>query len=255
MRDHMFHVHPAPPFPGEIKKANKLYEQITKISNEENQYLNPDIWQELPFPFIGEIPRERFHVVGRTFSYMGRKKFSELHQAFGDLSMNGFRKLLLFGTMGFGKSHIVAALVCFLLRQGKRVVFLPDCKAMLEDPVEYLQAALLLAMHGDAEAQHRVTCARSADELTQFCKSHGEDLLFIVDQFNAFDADQLDSATATLKKSVAQDLVIKSSIRSVILKTASANNATSREDHTKQTHNKKLKWFGGLSPVAVAFCC
>ena len=56
-----------------------------------------------------------------------------------ELRLTKTRKLLLHGTAGFGKSHIVAALVCLLIKQGRLVVYLPDCKVMLKDRVDYLR--------------------------------------------------------------------------------------------------------------------
>jgi hypothetical protein len=239
-----------PPSTDEIKKASDLYEQISAISDDEKQYANPSAWQQLPFPFIGKVPSDRFDVQEKgTFAFMGRENFPELREAFAALGGFKPRELLLFGTMGFGKSHIVAALVCLLLRKGKRVVFLPDCKAMLSDPVEYVKLALLLALHGDDTAQSDVANLRSSEDLQQFCKSRGTEMLFIVDQFNAFDSDSNDSDDAAQKKATAKAIILKASTQTVILKTASANNATAREAQSKQMHHVKLKWFGGFSEV------
>lgn len=44
-------------------------------------------------------------------------------------------------TMGYGKSHILAALACLLSRLKCHVVLIPDCKQMVLDPLSYIQSA------------------------------------------------------------------------------------------------------------------
>ena len=58
--------------------------------------------------------------------------------------------LLLTGLLGFGQIlHI--ALVCLLIKEGKRVVYLPDAKAFATVIVSYMKHALLLAYSSDQE--------------------------------------------------------------------------------------------------------
>ncbi|KAF8431713.1 hypothetical protein BGX38DRAFT_1177614 [Terfezia claveryi] len=51
----------------------------------------------------------------------------------------------LHGTQGSGKSHILAALTCLLMKKGHRVVYIPDCRALILDLFRYLQFSLILA--------------------------------------------------------------------------------------------------------------
>lgn len=47
------------------------------------------------------------------------------------------------------ESHMLAALACLLTKDGRRVVYLPDCRSMLRGPEWYLRSALLLAFADD----------------------------------------------------------------------------------------------------------
>lgn len=76
---------------------------------------------------------DRFSIKQGTFQYMPREKFEALAKEIGNLSRTAYRKLFVYGTIGYGKSHILAAMTCFLIRQGKRVVYLPDCRAMIKN--------------------------------------------------------------------------------------------------------------------------
>jgi len=58
------------------------------------------------------------------------------------------------GTVGAGKSHLLAALTCLLMRQGMLVVFIPDCNDLLADPARYFTAGLEFAYGSKVPWQH-----------------------------------------------------------------------------------------------------
>ena len=45
------------------------------------------------------------------------------------------RRIYVYGSMGYGKSHMLAALACLLVKQNERVIYFPDCRSMLESPL------------------------------------------------------------------------------------------------------------------------
>lgn len=105
--------------------------------NDLDDHSNPAEMIELPFPYRGcRYPYQRFHLAQNSdFSYMGRREFKRLS---GDISrliefpwMTTHRELYLYGTLGYGKSYLLAAVVCFLIQRGMNVVYLPDCRALL----------------------------------------------------------------------------------------------------------------------------
>ena len=112
--------------------------------NDLGDYSNPAKMIKLPFPYRGcQYPYERFHLVQNSdFSYMGRREFKQLSDVISRLAefpwMTTYRELYLYGTLGYEKPYLLAAIVCFLIQRGKNVVYSPDCRALLEKPVRYI---------------------------------------------------------------------------------------------------------------------
>jgi hypothetical protein len=50
---------------------------------------------------------------------------------------SGRKELYIQGTMGYGTSHLIWALVCYLMKLGERVIYVPDCKSLTADPFKY----------------------------------------------------------------------------------------------------------------------
>ena len=126
---------------------------LDSASNQLDDYCNPNLLQNLPFPFMGEVPNDRFSLDDDRFRLYGCQQFREIYNATKSLKYRGTRMYYLHETLGSGKSHILAALTYLLMKEGHRVVYLPDCRALLRDVFGYLQFALVLAYHGASEDQ------------------------------------------------------------------------------------------------------
>ena len=224
------------------------------------KYSNPEGILRIPFPFLGfPKPTDRFAIndENASFDYMGREKFAEVLAEIGALGPYKYRALYVYGTIGYGKSHILAAMTCLLLQQGKRVVYLPDCRAMAADFLEYIKSGLLLAF-GDSEShQLRIQKCGSADEIISFCKRIVLDdrirLYFIVDQLNAPDKDN----EGTNKDEVSNDveLHIRASLNRImyehfVIESASASYQSAMHMKQKQLSKVKLSLMGGFSEVS-----
>jgi hypothetical protein len=126
--------------------------------------------------------------------------------------------------MGYGKSHILAALACLLRRRGDRVIYLPDCRQMLVDPVLYGKSALLCAFSDQHSSTKRDTIQSlsSSDEILDFCWGLG--LYVIADQINALEEEDRDTDKIpnTEKRSLSS-LLRKLSIGNIMITCASAN--------------------------------
>ena len=115
-----------------------------------DQFSDPTFEHMLPFPFISSEAPVRFKLVEENWKYVGRTKFKELVQELKEVQESkNHPTLWLYGTQGYGKSHLLAALVCHLIARDERVIYIPDCRALLEDSVEYLQATMLFAWADD----------------------------------------------------------------------------------------------------------
>jgi hypothetical protein len=102
--------------------------------------------------------------------------------------------------MGYGKSHLLAALVCLLIKEGKCVIYIPDCAALVMKPIVTLRAALLPVFSGEPKIIEKIM---AADGVTQFIRiiQDYEDgrLYFVIDQANALDMAATTNRQAELR--------------------------------------------------------
>jgi hypothetical protein len=215
----------------------------------------------LPFPFLGgSYPKERFLLKGHCFRYMGREKFAAFQEEIRDFEEDdGYRKLYLYGTIGYGKSYMLAALACLLIKEGKRVVFLPDCRALLEDHGRYLTSALLLCFGDSPEEQWEVDgCEQDPDALRKLSRQlsrQGVQLYFIIDQYNAFDSEEenKDDIGNARKTRVAEWLNEVTSGHCTI-KSASANYKAAMHMQQKHTNEINVVVYGGFTEARSPPC-
>jgi len=140
-------------------------------------------------------------------------------------------------------------MACLLLRKGRKIVFLPDCKMMLHDPVDYFRSALLLTYAAEPAVQAQVACLGTVEGVISFCKRH-HDLTYIIDQFNALEQDmKKDDAETLEKKAIARRLIDHATFDRALVKAASANNFTARVIHDKQLNMNIQTLFGGMTQV------
>ena len=51
----------------------------------------------------------------------------------------------MYGTLGYGKSYILAAVVCLLRKQGRHVLYIANCDALEDDFDQVLANELVMA--------------------------------------------------------------------------------------------------------------
>ena len=158
--------------------------------------------------------------------------------------------------MGYGKSHILAALACLLIRKGERVVYIPDWRAMLRRPLTYLQHAFLMAFPDTDSAvyTHWVSRCATYEELISLCDHYrgmkGQ-LCFIVDQFYAFDEESSgDDYVTNENQKQLLTVVNELSAQHILITSASANHRTAKHMAAKQTDDQKIALLGGMTPVS-----
>lgn len=245
-----------------IAQYQELLSRIKKEApTDPTEYSNPGKIMTIPFPYLGPIvPTERFSLTtDKSFHYMGREKFAEALTMINSFEIpNGDKVLYIYGSIGYGKSHILAAMACLLIQQGKRVVYLPDCRAMLADFLSYLQAGLLLAFGDSKHYQRRIQGFKRRTDIIDFCKHismRNIRLYFIVDQLNALDEEHSnDDINANLKKNSTIDSLGKIVYNHFVIKSASANHKSAIHMMEKQTNELKISLFGGLTKVWKFLC-
>jgi hypothetical protein len=163
-----------------------------ELSNAAVQLSSPAIQIKLPFPFIDPNLPERFNYNGdhRYWNYMGREKFTELLDAVKELETTTWQGYLFYGTIGYGRSHLLAALTCYLITAGKRVIYIPDCRACAWNPVPYFRAAMLLAWGGpdDSVIRESIMALDTMKAMAKFFKERSN-ILFILDHVNILERD------------------------------------------------------------------
>jgi len=237
-----------------IGQLERYHEMLLGVQSDPDWYSKPCNCDWLPFPFNYPRIPERFSLKNDHFEYMGREKFQEAYNKVSSLTLTGLSSLYIYGTMGYGKSYILAALTCLLYRQGKRVVFIPDCRAMLANPLVYIKCALLCAFANPSlkEERQQIRACTSLCELDAFSHSlYGTTLYFIVDQVNALEKSPYNTDTISDNdKNAGQTLINSLSSGNFLITSASANYQTARRMTQKQTGEKKMSLVGGMSNVS-----
>jgi len=162
---------------------------------------NPQAESVFPFPFIGLAMPDRFKLSEENWGYLlrsghkeswqysGRRKFKELVQKLKNVQDSEVHNIVwLYGIQGCGKSHLLAVLVCCLIGEDERVVYIPDCRELLKNPVGYVRAAMLFAWATDITTQEEIMILDTLDEIEDFFMSQNK-VLFVVDQLDAFNSD------------------------------------------------------------------
>lgn len=233
-----------------------LYDEIMKIDDTVEHYWDPQIVTTLPWPSISNAPnRFSIHSAGEigTFDYMGRVKFKEIYTDFRALGekKHQAKSLFVYGTMGYGKSHILTAIACVLTRRGHRVVYIPDCAGMLEDLETVIKESVLMAFGRDDALDKQIReeiMYMSFEELERWLQDYPGTLWYIVDQMNALDFTSPDTFPQSLKFRFIE-FFHKVKLRQPHLTSASANYVEGQNRAGKQNARKRINLFGGLTQV------
>jgi len=186
---------------------------------------------------------------------MGREVFQEVYDKAHLLKLRSeYTKLYIHGTMGYGKSYILAALACLLYREGKQVVFIPDCRALLGQSIPYIKSALLCTFADPSleKQRDRIRACTSEEEINTFCHSLDDTLYFIVDQINAFDVSPANMDVIwDDEKKACSSFITRLCLGNLSIASASANYETALHMDQKQTNELKTAMMGGMRDVSL----
>lgn len=247
------YVYPHPLF-GTVA-LNLLHKRLQRIDPDNRLYSDPCNMIHFPFPFIGsQLPSDRFDFdFGEYyFEYMGRTAFSTVMDTVKELKIGGFSRLYIQGTMGYGKSHILAAIAGLLSRDGKRVVYLPDSRELVANTMRYMRTALLCAFADpdSSDMRDEIRALESKDSIIAFCEKH-QDVYFIIDQMSALDFEETNGdAVVNTEKAAVRVLLDNLTSGQYRITSASANHQTAMHMASKQRGEKKLALMGGMSEVS-----
>ena len=216
---------------------------------------NPTFDTKLPFPFVGQIVPSRFQVNGkdneRDWFYMGREEFANLVKDFERIRSDPQRSALtIYGTRGYGKSHLLTALVCYLAAREEKVVYIPDCREFMRQPVPYIIAAILFAWADDKSEQLKIMALDTQEKINMFFQGK-KDVVFVIDQTNALEEEKGDVQPTINKKAQLRDWLqgIQATGKAVL--SSSANNHSILNGALKQSSNEVMPVYGGLTKVGL----
>jgi hypothetical protein len=217
------------------------------------QLSNPAFQTKLPFPFVGAAIPGRFKPNTKNghdeWFYTGRERFTELLERLQDmLRRSDLGAFWVYGTRGYGKSHLLAALVCHLSAGRERVVYIPDCRECYQDPIPYLQAAMLFAWADDDNMQREILCQNTWEEINGLFKGC-KNVIFVIDEMNALEVLGTNDADADEKKDLHRWLNKFRKGHKAVL-SCSANYQTYLRQVLKKTSESTMHVNGGLTPVS-----
>ena len=237
------------------ERRKRIREMITDFTSSSDQHSNsvdplpgavdqlsdPTFERTLPFPFVGSEAPVRFKVIEGNWQYVGRTKFKELLQELKKVQESEvYSTLWLYGTQGYGKSHLLAALVCYLAAQDETVVYISDCRALIEDPVEYVRAAMLFAWADDITIQKEILTLNTLEEIENFFMSK-RNVIFVIDQMNALEKEKGEKLSAWIKRFTFRNKKVHSSF---------PNNTDYHEQAENENQHSFLHVYGGLTEVS-----
>ncbi|KAN0085152.1 hypothetical protein V8E54_001619 [Elaphomyces granulatus] len=77
-----------------------------------------------------------------------------------------------------------------------KVIYIPDCRELMKDPVSYVIAAMLFAWERN---QRRVMALKALEDINVFVKGQ-QDVILVVDQLNALEKEDDDDEPVTKRK-------------------------------------------------------
>lgn len=131
---------------------------------------------------------------------MGRKRFKAIYDAIDSLikepavSSRESRSLTVYGPAGSGKSCILAALACLLVKQGKFVVYIPNCEALaVGNPTALFKEILSVTFYPAYQAQ--INAIRSIADFEGFLAGFDDgDIICIADDLHELDSKSHDDS-------------------------------------------------------------
>ena len=129
------------------------------------------------------------------------------------------------------------------------LAYLPDCRAMLAEPLEYIRKALVFAFICDASELEYILACETVESLADFCVKYQDigQLYFIVDQQDALDPEP-DKVEDSTKEDLRKVLRLMTAGH-ISMTSASANQKTHKHILTKQTGEEMVPLLGGMTSV------
>jgi hypothetical protein len=181
---------------------------------------------------------------------MGRSVFPQLLDAIQrSIDDEETLPINVYGTKGFGKSHVIAATVLLLMKEGEHsVLFLPQARDMADKgPTEYLRRAALLTFADNADVASKLLDCATVDHLIEELQEHS--FILVSDQMNSLEESV---KIAEAQKNETSTVIRKLGEKVLHIRGFSANNETAQVFAHTQRSQIDLTWFGGFDDAEFA---
>ncbi|RPB23652.1 hypothetical protein L211DRAFT_849639 [Terfezia boudieri ATCC MYA-4762] len=240
---------------GRKTRFHVLLKQIKEQTPDAAELSNPKEGFSLPFPFCGSRrPTDRFSWdQGGRFLYYGREVFEDVLSKVMELGEYGYQELYISGSLGWGKSYLLGALVCYLMKIGKRVVYAPDARWLNGECFRYLQDCLHLTFADDSHILQVLRQCQDLQDLQIFANDVAESgitLYIFLDQANALDDDSAGRAPVSVRAEVSLFLA-RFSYKHILIQSASGNFKMADLARLAQENVAKMYMNGGLTEILI----
>lgn len=240
-----------------MRKYQEHLERIKQSNCTPKSMCNPNKSLKMPYPYLGpNRPQDRFiwHNDG-TFLYHGRKAFAVVLDRVKAMKIsggNGYKELYIQGTMGYGKSHLICALVCYLIKSGEYVIYAPDCKSLTADPFKYLRDSFRLAFADSPEVVQMLGGCLGMQDLEALAERIAElgiRMYVFIDQANALDAGS-GGRTSSKSREKLMESLSRMTYSHFFIQSASANFEMAAQARFTQEQVDKLELYGGYDDAS-----
>ena len=215
----------------------------------------PIVLSKLIYRFLSSVSqlrtdsRNMTEIVG---FYVGREKFTELLDKFEEIREDAvYTDPMIYGTNGYGKSHLLAALVCYSTSREPKVVYIPDCRTFFKDPVAHMKSAMLFAWADDESEQQNIMALTTQEEIYEFFRLH-EDAIFVIDQLNALEGEKDEEIILTDKVQIRGWLKrLREPAGYKAILSSSPNNSSIHEGVSRQSTDEIMYVYGGFTRVSL----
>ena len=147
-----------------------------------------------------------------------------------------------------GSLNLLVTLICYLAAQDERVVYIPDCREWLRNPVKSILVAMLFAWADDITTQKKIMTLNTEDEIETFIKRQ-KNVIVVVDQLNAL-TESNGSSEQIKKRGQLHSWLMGLTSKHTAVFSSSANYTEFLQQSKRQTTNLVVPVYGGLERVS-----
>jgi hypothetical protein len=229
-----------------------LYDSIGNLSSiGKDEHIDPSKKHTLPFLSIYWTQNDRFKVKKEGYVlYLGREKFLEIEERIEEnFKVPSYtERIYVYATIGYGKSHILAAVACYLMSRRDclvHAVYIPDPALLAENFVAYMQSAFMsVCAHESTRCYWRTIFKMSCAE---------GDIRFALNTplYFVYIVDANKSKTKEAKTATSIHELTGSSYRYLVSYLASANSRSYARIQDSSRGDGRIIMFGGMAQASV----